>query len=112
MATTQAPKVSPRSTERSQGVTQNKAHPDNQRKGFAMPKSAAAVPGPRGQIARQFGGVSLPLEVMRSAAGFYLGTSQDDMPYSRESAEYWPTYEAAEAALDAGPDAWTQRDHP
>jgi hypothetical protein len=70
------------------------------------------VAGPKGQIARDFGGVSLPLEVMQSARGFYLGTSQDGMPYSRESAEYWPTHELAEKALDAGEDAWTQRDHP
>lgn len=78
-----------------------------------MTKTASAlVPGPRGQIAKEFGGVSLPLEVMHSARGFYLGTCQDEMPYSRESVEYWPTYDAAEAALEAGPDAWTQRDHP
>ena len=73
---------------------------------------SALVTGPRGQIAKEFGGVSLPLEVLRSAAGFYLGTQQDFMPYSRESVEYWPTYDAATAALEAGPDAWTQRDHP
>ena len=75
-------------------------------------KTRTLVPGPHGEIAKQFGGVSLTLEVLRSAAGFYIGTQEDFQPYSRESVEYWPTYEAAEAALEAGPEAWTQRDHP
>lgn len=70
------------------------------------------VQGPKGQLAREYGGISLPLEVMQSARGFYLGTSQDGMPYSRESNEYWATSVQAEKALAAGEDAWTQRDHP
>jgi hypothetical protein len=52
-------------------------------------------------------GRPVPLEVCYSARGFYLGTYVDDEPYSRESAEYWTTREAAEAALAGG--QWTQR---
>jgi len=75
-------------------------------------KPDTLVPGPHGQLAKEYGGLSLPLEVLQSAHGFYIGTQHDFMPYSRESAEYWATAAAAQAALDAGPDAWTQRDKP
>ena len=34
-------------------------------------------------------GFQLPLQVLQSAAGFYLGTSELGMPISRESVEYW-----------------------
>ena len=39
------------------------------------------------------------LQVMRSAAGYYLGTSQNGMPFSRESG-YFTNEEQAEHALD------------
>jgi hypothetical protein len=49
-----------------------------------------------------------PLEVCQSSAGYYLGTrDQDSAPFSRESAEYWPTLGAAKEAWRT--DAWTQR---
>lgn len=67
---------------------------------------------PCGKLAYDYMGIRLPLEVMQSARGFYLGTSNDAGPVSRESEEYWPTYEDAEAALEAGSESWTQRDHP
>lgn len=70
------------------------------------------VKGPTGKLAFDVMGVRLPLEVLQSARGFYLGTYNESGPVSRESAEYWPTEEAARKALDTGPDAWTQRDHP
>lgn len=65
-----------------------------------------------GKLAHAFGGVFLPLCVMRSAGGFYLGTRdpQDGSPFSRESVEYWTEEKTAQAALFSG--AWTQRDHP
>ena len=47
------------------------------------------------------------LEICRSAAGFYLGTLLEGEPYTRESVEYWPEFDAAQAALDGG--RWTQR---
>jgi hypothetical protein len=54
--------------------------------------------------------IGKPLKVMSSAAGFYIGTSDiDGLPYSRESIEYWSTYEDAHLALKNG--TWNQRDH-
>lgn len=55
-------------------------------------------------------GYDLPLKVMRSNAGFYIGTSQDGMPFSRESAEYFQNQGAADEALATG--KWTQRPNP
>ncbi|QEA38662.1 hypothetical protein FGL86_05960 [Pistricoccus aurantiacus] len=61
-----------------------------------------------GQLAYRELGWVLPVEVLRSAAGFYLGTSnEDDFPVSRESVEYFKTQEQAEQALNSG--NWTQR---
>ena len=54
-------------------------------------------------------GYRLPLEVLQSAAGFYLGTADQEGPVSRESVEYFPTREAAVQALETG--QWNQRDH-
>ena len=62
-----------------------------------------------GQLAAQ-AGYQLPLEVQQSAAGFYLGTVDEEGPMSRESVEYFPTREAAQRALDTGD--WQQREHP
>lgn len=70
------------------------------------------VKGPTGKLAFDLMGVRLPLTVLQSNRGFYLGTWNDSGPVSRESAEYWATEADAQKALDAGPDAWTQRDHP
>jgi len=67
---------------------------------------------PYGKLAFDIMAVRLPLEVLCSPRGFYLGTENDAGPVSRESAEYWPTYEDAERALEAGPAAWTQREEP
>lgn len=60
-----------------------------------------------GVLAQQELGVKLPLQILKSAAGFYLGTADDDGPCSRESEEYWSDRGAAEAALRAG--VFTQR---
>ncbi|ABM97040.1 hypothetical protein [Methylibium petroleiphilum] len=73
--------------------------------------STAVATAPRcGQMALVYGGLRLNLQVLESAAGFYIGTTHEDMPYSRESAEYWRKREAAEQALADG--TWTQRDQP
>lgn len=45
-------------------------------------------------------GVELKLEVLRSAAGYYIGTQCDCGPYSRESG-YYMTRDAAQKDLDA-----------
>lgn len=64
--------------------------------------------GPFGKLAREELGERLPLEVLKSAAGFYLGTASEDGPVSRESLEYWPSSAQALHALAVGD--WTQRD--
>jgi hypothetical protein len=70
------------------------------------------TPAPTGFLAYTHCGTRLPLQVLRSAAGYYIGTCDDEGPVSRESAEYWGSREEAEAALAAGPEGWTQRDEP
>ncbi|MDR3430716.1 MAG: hypothetical protein P4L95_02220 [Rouxiella aceris] len=47
-----------------------------------------------------------PLEVLRSDAGYYIGTSENAQPFSRESVEYWLTHDKAEDALHEG--TWSQ----
>ena len=63
--------------------------------------------GKIGMLAKQYVGVNLPLTVMKSQAGYYIGTVQEDGPCSRESAEYWPDERTATEALAKGD--WTQR---
>ena len=65
---------------------------------------------PPGLLALAYVGKSLPLQVLCSAAGHYIGTFDDDGPVSRESVEYFPSHEAARHALETG--AWTQRQYP
>jgi hypothetical protein len=65
---------------------------------------------PSGLLALTYVGKRLPLQVLRSAAGHYIGTFDDDGPVSRESVEYFPSHEAARHALETG--AWTQRQYP
>lgn len=48
-----------------------------------------------------------PLQILKSGAGFYIGTADESGPISRESVEYYSTAEVAAQAL-AG-NAWTQR---
>lgn len=62
-----------------------------------------------GQLARE-AGVRLPLQVLSSHKGFYLGTATESGRFSRESIEYWPSKDAADRALEGleGKD-WTQR---
>lgn len=53
----------------------------------------------------------LELEVLESAAGFYIGTfDPNEGPVSRESVEYWPTRKKAETALTTN--LWTRRLNP
>lgn len=71
--------------------------------------TATTGPTPRiGQQALQYGGLRLELQVLQSAAGFYIGTIHEQTPYSRESVEYWPKRESAVLALETN--SWTQRD--
>jgi hypothetical protein len=50
------------------------------------------------------------LQVHRNAAGYYIGTADEDGPVSRESIEYFPSHEAASHALTTG--RWHQRLYP
>ncbi|RMX08218.1 hypothetical protein D8I35_03650 [Corticibacter populi] len=63
-----------------------------------------------GHLAQQWCGLVLPLKVLQSAAGFYIGTADEEGPCSKESEEYFPTRAAAEAALNKG--QWTQKQTP
>ena len=53
-------------------------------------------------------GFHLPIQVMESAVGFYLGTTDFGIPLSRESNEYWTSEEDAKKALQSG--NWTQKE--
>ena len=59
---------------------------------------------------RYYGDVEqLELVVMKSGAGYYIGTCEDGSPYSRESAEYYRSSADAQLALDSN--SFTQRNH-
>jgi hypothetical protein len=63
-----------------------------------------------GWLAIEFGKRLLPLQVCRSARGFYVGTREENSePFSRELEESWPTRQEAERALISRD--WTQRPH-
>lgn len=56
-------------------------------------------------------GRRLPVQVCKSAAGFFIGTADEEgLPFSRESTEYWQERIAAERAMSDG--KWTQRRTP
>lgn len=76
----------------------------------ASPSSSQAQAEPIGYLALTYVSKRLPLQVRQSAAGHFIGTADDNGPVSRESVEYFRSYEAAELALSAG--HWQQRLHP
>lgn len=45
--------------------------------------------------------MDLKPQVLKSAAGYYIGTQDEEGPVSRLSQEYWPTVELAETALES-----------
>lgn len=63
-----------------------------------------------GMLAQRFCKKTLPLQVCRSNAGFYIGTYSEDGPCSRESVEYFRKEADAHDAMRVG--NWTQRQHP
>lgn len=63
-----------------------------------------------GKLALEYCNKRLPLQVLRSAAGYYIGTASEDGPCSRESAEYFRKEGDASDALANG--NWTQRENP
>ncbi|WP_338803425.1 hypothetical protein WDV76_14850 [Xenorhabdus griffiniae] len=62
---------------------------------------------PIGLLALQYCHKQLPLTVLQTRAGFYIGTIEGGVPCSRESREYFARREQAEFALKQG--RWTQR---
>lgn len=64
-----------------------------------------------GQLAWEYCKVKLPLQVLKSQAGYYLGTRDEKGPCSRESREYWRNRRHADQAL-LGRRTWTQRLQP
>ncbi|MFJ5483768.1 hypothetical protein [Pectobacterium actinidiae] len=63
-----------------------------------------------GHLALLYVGKHLPLEVLQSAAGHYIGTRDREGPVSRESCEYFRSSAAAQRALEKG--GWTQLPNP
>lgn len=63
-----------------------------------------------GHLAMKYGGLSLPIQVCESGAGFYLGTENGSGPVSRESIEYFGSEDEAAKAIKCG--TWTQRQEP
>lgn len=61
-------------------------------------------------ILAQDAGFTLPVQVLKSNAGYYLGTRNSQEHISRESVGYWPTFKLALACLASG--QWQQRSHP
>ena len=59
-----------------------------------------------GYIAKRYCGICLPLVVLQSRAGFYIGTAENGEPVSRESVEYWQNFDDANEALLSN--SWTQ----
>ena len=64
---------------------------------------------PIGLLAFKYCGLSLPVQVLKSKAGYYIGTEDKEGPVSRESHEYWRLFDEAERALKSR--SWTQRKH-
>lgn len=62
-----------------------------------------------GQIAKVWGFGELPLRVLQSNAGWYIGTWDNEGPVSRESECYYRTQEEAQKALDTN--TWTQKNN-
>ena len=62
------------------------------------------------QLALIYCGLRLANRVLKSQAGHYIGTADQDGPCSRESVEYYRTQAQADTALATG--QWTQRDEP
>ena len=55
--------------------------------------------GQSGHLALIHCGKFLPLEVLHSAAGHYIGTRDTEGPVSLESREYFLSYSAAQRAI-------------
>lgn len=63
-----------------------------------------------GFLAFSVTGKKLPLNVLQSAAGFYIGTFDEEGAVSRESNEYFRSFESCNYALQNG--EWSQKENP
>ena len=72
-----------------------------------LPSAALARAEAIGYLALAYTGKRLPLQVRHSAAGHYIGTTDAEGPVSRESVQYFRSYQAARHALETG--HWQQR---
>lgn len=72
-----------------------------------LPSPVQARADAIGYLALIHVGKRLFLQVCHSAAGHYIGTTDTDGPVSRESSQYFRSYQAASHALATG--HWQQR---
>lgn len=63
---------------------------------------------PHGLLAKKTLNLTLELKVLKSAAGWYIGTFDNEGPVSRESKEYYQSESLANQALESS--SWTQRE--
>ncbi|GKS97435.1 hypothetical protein [Acidovorax sp. SUPP2825] len=71
---------------------------------------SGTAPTLHGHLAKEWCGKLLPLQVLQSQRGYYVGTAGEEGPVSRESNEYFRTDELARQALQDG--NWTQKQEP
>ena len=71
------------------------------------PRATQARAESIGFLALTYVGKRLPLQVCHSAAGYFIGTTDENGPVSRESFEYFRSYQDADQALATG--CWQQR---
>ena len=76
----------------------------------ASPSATQARVESFGYLALTYVGKRLPLQVRHCAAGYFIGTADENGPVSRESFEYFRSYQAADQALTTG--CWQQRRRP
>lgn len=74
------------------------------------PSAAQARAESIGHLTLTYVGKRLPLQVRQSAVGYFIGTADENGPVSRESVEYFRSYQAADQALSTG--RWQQRLRP
>lgn len=75
-----------------------------------MNQSTSTSPRSNGVLALTACGLRLPLQVLKSAAGYYIGTADEQGPVSRESEEYFRN--PADASKALADSTWTQRPSP
>ncbi len=76
----------------------------------ASPRATQPQTESIGYLALTYAGKRLPLHVRHSAADYFIGTTDESGPVSRESVEYFRSYQAADQALTTV--GWQQRLHP